>query len=72
VTGRVPPVVDQLVAQTVGGVSGDDAAVLPVGVECDGGVPGAEFVERGLFPLMLLTAVVGELDGREAVCEGAV
>jgi hypothetical protein len=72
VAGGVPPVVDELLPQVVGSVGSDYPAVLAVAVECGGGVAVAEFVERRLFPLMGLAAVVGELDRGEAGGQRAV
>jgi hypothetical protein len=72
VAGGVPPVVDEPLAQVEGAVGGDDAAVGPVGVERDGRVAVAEFVEGSLFPEVGLPSVVGELDGGKPGRQGAV
>ena len=44
--------------------------MLPVGGEGCIGVAVPEFVERGLFPAVLLPPVVGELDRRQSGGEG--
>jgi hypothetical protein len=70
VGGGGPPVADQADAQLLGGVGGVDTVMLPVGGEGGVGVAVTEFVERGLLPVQLLAAVVGELDRRQSGGQG--
>lgn len=61
----------ELFADGLGGVGGDDAAVLAVGGDGLGRVAVAELVERVGLPVRRLAPVVGELDGRQPGGEGA-
>jgi hypothetical protein len=56
------PVGENESVEFLGGVGGDDPVVFEVGVECGLDVTGAELIERGTFPGVVLAAVDGEFD----------
>ena len=58
---QLAPVGDRSGMQIIGVVGEDDAAVLLVGGERGGDVAVAELIEGGLFPLVLLATVHGQL-----------
>ena len=65
------PHVDRRVDEVVVGGGDGDAAVIEVGVDGGGDVAVAEFVERGVFPRLVLAAIDGELGDAVRACSAA-